>query len=83
MPIPAPPIADIVALIPEMMITVAACALLVADVLTRRQYKQWLGWGGIAAIVLTLLVMMLMPPSAGAVSDCDDLDYPGVATLPG
>jgi NADH-quinone oxidoreductase subunit N len=67
MPIPAPPISDILALIPEMMITVAACALLVADVVTRRQYKQWLGWGGIGAIVLTLLVMLVMPPSAGSI----------------
>jgi NADH-quinone oxidoreductase subunit N len=67
MPIPAPPIADLLALLPEMMIAVAACALLVADVVTQRQYKQWLGWGCIAAIVLTLLMMMLMPPAAGSI----------------
>ncbi|MCZ6875593.1 MAG: NADH-quinone oxidoreductase subunit N [bacterium] len=65
--IPAPPISDLLALLPEMMITVTACALLVADVVTRRQYKQWLGWGAIGAIVLTLLMMLLMPPSAGAI----------------
>ena len=67
MPIPAPPLSDLLALLPEMMITVTACALLVADVATRRQYKHWLGWGAIGAIVLTLLMMLLMPPSAGAI----------------
>lgn len=67
MPIPAPSIADLLALLPEMLITVTACALLVADVVTRRQYKHWLGWGCIGAIILTLLLMLLMPPAAGSI----------------
>ncbi len=67
MPIPAPPLRDILALVPEILITVAACAVLVADVVTQRQYKQWLGWGCIGAILLTLLVVLLMPPAAGSI----------------
>lgn len=67
MPIPAPPLRDIVMLLPEILITLAACVVLLADIVTQRQYKQRLGWGCVGAIVLTLVVMLLLPPGPGSI----------------
>jgi NADH-quinone oxidoreductase subunit N len=67
MPIPVPPIRDVLALLPEMLITVAACVVLLVDIVTQRQYKQRLAWGCIAAVILTLLVMLLMPHTGASV----------------
>src|SRR4029453_5022296 len=66
--IPAPSARDLIALLPEILITVAACALLLADVVTRRQYQQWLGWGCIGAALFTLLVMLFLPQSGSVLS---------------
>jgi NADH-quinone oxidoreductase subunit N len=66
--IPAPSARDLIALLPEILITVAACALLLADLVTRRQYRQWLGWGCIGATAFTLLVMLLLPQSGSVLS---------------
>jgi NADH-quinone oxidoreductase subunit N len=66
MPIPAPPLLDIVALLPEILLTIAACVVLLVDIVTRRQYKQRLGWWCIGVVVLTLLVMALMPQGGGS-----------------
>jgi NADH-quinone oxidoreductase subunit N len=65
MPIPAPPVRDILALYPEMLITLAACVILLVDIVTRRQYKQRLGWGCIGASLFTLLLLLLFPPMTG------------------
>jgi NADH-quinone oxidoreductase subunit N len=67
MPIPAPPLRDIAALLPEMLITLTACVVLVVDIVTRRQYKQRLGWGCIGAVLLTLLLMILVPSRGGSI----------------
>ncbi len=67
MPIPAPPIRDVVALLPEILITVAACVILLADIVTRRQFKHRLAWGTIGAVVLTLLLMIVVPPTGGSI----------------
>lgn len=61
MVIPAPAAREFVALLPEICITIAACALLLADIVTQRQNRQWLGWGCIAAAVLTLLIILVVP----------------------
>ena len=61
MPIAAPPVRDILALLPEMLITLAACVVLLVDIGTQRQYKQRLGWGCIGAVLFTFLVMALLP----------------------
>jgi NADH-quinone oxidoreductase subunit N len=66
MPIPAPLVRDILALYPEMLITLAACVILLVDIVTRRQYKQRLGWGCIGASLFTLLLLLLFPPMTGA-----------------
>jgi NADH-quinone oxidoreductase subunit N len=67
MPIPAPPIRDVVALLPEILLTIAACTVLLVDMVTARQYKQRLGWGCIAAVLLTFLIMILVPPTGGSI----------------
>jgi NADH-quinone oxidoreductase subunit N len=65
MPIAAPPVRDILALLPEILITLAACVILLVDIATQRQYKQRLGWGCIGAVLLTFLVMALLPSTGG------------------
>jgi NADH-quinone oxidoreductase subunit N len=67
MPIPAPPFSHVVALLPEILITLAACVVLLVDIVTQRQYKRWLGWGCIGAVLLTLLLMILIPPVGGSI----------------
>jgi NADH-quinone oxidoreductase subunit N len=66
MPIPAPPLRDVLALLPEMLITLAACVVLLVDLGTQRQYKQRLGWGCIGAVLFALLMMVLLPSSTGS-----------------
>jgi NADH-quinone oxidoreductase subunit N len=65
MPIPAPPLRDVLALLPEILITLAACVVLLVDLGTQRQYKQRLGWGCIGAVLFTLLMMVLLPSGGG------------------
>jgi NADH-quinone oxidoreductase subunit N len=67
MPIPAPPLRDVVALLPEILITITACVVLLVDIVTQRQYKQRLGWGCIGAVLFTLLLMILVPPVGGSI----------------
>lgn len=67
MPIPAPPFRDVLALLPEILITVAACVLLLADIVTGRRHRHRLGWGCIGAVVLTLLVMFVIPLEPGSI----------------
>lgn len=67
MKIPAPPAAHIIALWPEILITLAACALLVADIVTPRQKKHLLGWGTLAVSVITMLGLMIGYPQAGSI----------------
>jgi NADH-quinone oxidoreductase subunit N len=67
MPIPAPPLRDILVLLPEMLLTLAACVVLLVDIGTQRQYKQRLGWGCIGVVLVTFLVMALLPATGGPV----------------
>jgi NADH-quinone oxidoreductase subunit N len=54
-------------LLPEILITLAACVVLLVDIVTQRHYKQRLGWGCVGAVVLTLVVMLLLPPGTGGI----------------
>jgi NADH-quinone oxidoreductase subunit N len=65
MPIPAPPLPDLLALLPEILMTLAACIVLLVDIGTHHQYKQRLGWGCIGAVLITLVVMGLLPDTGG------------------
>lgn len=67
MPIPAPPVRDVLALLPEILLTIAACALLVGDAVTRRRYRHHLGWACIGAAGLALLSMFVAPLQAGSI----------------
>src|SRR5688500_101585 len=67
MPIPAPPLRDILVLLPEMLLTLAACVVLLVDIGTQRQYKQRLGWGCIGVVLVAFLVMALLPATGGPV----------------
>jgi NADH-quinone oxidoreductase subunit N len=67
MPIPAPPLRDVIALLPEMLLTVAACVLLLVDIVTGRRYRHRLGWGCLGAAVLALLSMFVTPLKTGSI----------------
>ena len=67
MPIPAPPLSEILALWPEMLLALAACALLLLDLLTDEARKAVLGWTAFAAVVVTLLGTLLYPPQGGSI----------------
>lgn len=67
MAIPTPPISDVLALWPEILTTVAACAVPVADVVTGRQHKRLLGWACFAATLVIFLLTLVIPAPDGAV----------------
>ncbi len=67
MAIPTPPIADVLALWPEIITAVAACAVPVADVVTGRQHKRLLGWGCFAVTLVVALLTLAIPAPGGAV----------------
>ena len=68
MVIPAPPSRELVALLPEIVVSIGACVILLADLVTQRQYRQRLGWACIGVAVLTLLIMLLLPPAGGVLA---------------
>lgn len=61
MALPAPPLSDVLALWPEILISAAACVLLMVDIVTQRQHKYLLGWGTFGAVLLTLLLLLVIP----------------------
>ena len=67
MPIPAPPLSEILALWPEMLLSLAACALLVFDLVTSQERKAVLGWIAFGAVVVTLVGTLLYPPQGGSI----------------
>ncbi len=67
MAIPAPPLSEVLALWPEILLSVTACALLVFDLLTRHDRKVVLGWACLGVVVLTLLGTLLLPPQGGSI----------------
>lgn len=67
MPIPAPPLSEILALWPEMLLSVAACALLVFELVTSQERKAVLGWIAFGAVVVTLVGTLLYPPQGGSI----------------
>jgi len=67
MAIPVPPARDLVALWPEMLMTVAACGALVADVVTPRQRKHMIGWGCFVVLCVTFVLLLVLPPQGGSV----------------
>ena len=67
MPIPAPPLSEILALWPEILLSLAACALLLFDLLTGRDRKAVLGWICFGVVVVTLLGTLLYPPQGGSI----------------
>ena len=67
MPIPAPPLSEVLALWPEILLSVTACALLVFDLLTDQARKAILGWISLGAVVVTLLGTLLYPPQGGSI----------------
>ena len=54
MPIPAPPLSEILALWPEILLSLGACALLLFDLLTSRDRKAVLGWICFGVVMVTL-----------------------------
>ena len=67
MPIPAPPLSEILALWPEILLSLGACALLLFDLLTGRDRKAVLGWICFGVVVATLLGTLLQPPQGGSI----------------
>ena len=67
MPIPAPPLSEILALWPEMLLSLAACAMLVLDLVTDQARKAVLGWIAFAVVVVTLLGTLMYPPQGGSI----------------
>ncbi len=67
MAIPAPPLSEVLALWPEILLSVAACALLIFDLLTSRERKAAIGWWCFGVLVLTLVGTFLHPPQAGSI----------------
>ena len=67
MPIPAPPLSEILALWPEILLSLAACAMLVFDLLTDQARKAVLGWIAFGAVAVTLLGTLLYPPQGGSI----------------
>jgi NADH-quinone oxidoreductase subunit N len=58
MELPAPPLSDIVALWPEILVTAAACLALIADIFMRPHQKHLIGWGALGVSVLVLVLML-------------------------
>lgn len=67
MAIPIPPARELAALWPEILMTVAACGTLVADVIVPRHQKHLIGWGCFGAVCLTLLLLVLTTPPGGSI----------------
>lgn len=67
MAIPAPPLSEVLALWPEILLSVTACALLLFDLLTARDRKAVIGWGCLGAVLVTLLGTLLYPPQGGSI----------------
>lgn len=61
MELPAPPLSDIIALWPEIILTAAGCLILLFDVVTNRQQKRLLGWATLWVVVGCLILMYFMP----------------------
>ncbi len=61
MELPAPPLSDILALWPEIILTAAGCLILLFDVVTNRQQKRLLGWATLWVVVGVLILMYFMP----------------------
>src|SRR5262245_28226157 len=66
MAIPVPPVRDLVALWPETLMTVTACAGLVAGTVTPREHKRLIGWGCFIAVCVSLLLLLVAPPQGGS-----------------
>lgn len=61
MELPAPPLSDIIALWPEILLTAAGCLILLFDVVTNRQQKRLLGWATMWVVIGVLILMYFMP----------------------
>jgi NADH-quinone oxidoreductase subunit N len=67
MELPAPPLSDIIALWPEILLTAAACMVLLIDIATQRHQKRALGWFALSAILLTLVLVPMLPAPGAAI----------------
>ena len=67
MPIPAPPLSEILALWPEILLSLGACALLLFDLMTSRDRKAVLGWICFGVVMVTLAGTLLQPPQGGSI----------------
>jgi NADH-quinone oxidoreductase subunit N len=67
MELPAPPLSDIIALWPEILLTAAACIVLLADIATQPHQKRALGWFTLIAILLTLVLIPILPAPGAAI----------------
>ena len=61
MELPAPPLSDIIALWPEIVLTAAACLILLFDIVTGREQKRVLGWFALWVSVGVLVLMYFIP----------------------
>lgn len=61
MELPAPPLSDIIALWPEIVLTAAGCLILLFDIVTNREQKRTLGWFTLWVCVGSLILMYFIP----------------------
>lgn len=70
MALPAPPLSDILALWPEIVLTAAACLILLADIVTSTQQKRTLAWCTLGTILGVLVLMLFIhAPNTNVFSD--------------
>src|SRR5678815_5391189 len=50
------PLSDLAAVLPELIVVIAACAVLVLDPITSARNKTWLAWMSLVALVLCFVV---------------------------
>ncbi len=62
MELPAPPLSDIVALWPEILVAATACVILIVDIFaTQPQQKRMIGWGTLGLVLLVLVLLFFIP----------------------
>ena len=62
MELPAPPLSDILALWPEILLALFGCVILLCDITTQRHLKHRLGWATFVASLVILGFLFLIPP---------------------
>ena len=67
MELPYPPLSDIIALWPEILLTAAACLVLLLDLVTGQHQKRVLGWFTFWSTLVTLAIMLIMPAPGTAI----------------